>query len=405
MMLDIRAWSPRARKVAAMGFAVCMILHSIVMIGLQLMDVTIPDIRTECEILSAEYRYTSERPFNDYDLRVTTVQTVLGAETWAATLDDDGFPTGSAANLFVSTKWTGNDTADIAALVGQRHSCFTRGRQRRLYRMGNSESYEVDDDLNLAVLSVISLCFMVPVYAGLFLIPSMRAYGPMINMVMFMAAFDFLWLILVLSMLYPSDKHCGVIAARTTGDGIVSIWTHVYRNGVGARVPQRLGSKPFAIVSHLEEDVASHAGEIHADVARAAVLEGVVHGLLGDAVEMRRGGDVTGRRLSVRLAMALDAVFLGRSGGQLLQGGQQALSAESDWVQAAADPPRLRDGLVQQGPDGLGSGRFGAALRAKRLFERVELKSRPDELLTEPIMDVLTDPGLFAVADLQDLPL
>lgn len=234
MMLDIRAWSPRARKVAAMGFAVCMILHSIVMIGLQLMDVTIPDIRTECEILSAEYRYTSERPFNDYDLRVTTVQTVLGAETWAATLDDDGFPTGSAANLFVSTKWTGNDTADIAALVGQRHSCFTRGRQRRLYRMGNSESYEVDDDLNLAVLSVISLCFMVPVYAGLFLIPSMRAYGPMINMVMFMAAFDFLWLILVLSMLYPSDKHCGVIAARTTGDGIVSIWTHVYRNGVGA---------------------------------------------------------------------------------------------------------------------------------------------------------------------------
>ena len=47
---------------------------------------------------------------------------------------------------------------------------------------------------------------------------------------------------------------------------------------------------------------------------------------------------------------------------------------------------------------------FRTILRVKSLFERIGIEGHTYQVLAKAVMDVLADPGLFAVADLQDLP-
>src|SRR6185369_754369 len=80
----------------------------------------------------------------------------------------------------------------------------------------------------------------------------------------------------------------------------------------------------------------------------ATVFYGVINGLLRDAVQMGSRGDIASQSLAVQVALARNAVPLGRGCGEFLEGGRQSLIVQSNWIKALAHGAGLGNCLVEQ---------------------------------------------------------
>ena len=109
------------------------------------------------------------------------------------------------------------------------------------------------------------------------------------------------------------------------------------------------------------------------------------------------------RPLAVEAASDFEAVAGGF--GQFFQGGRQPLLLQPDGEEAARQLAGFGDGLVQEirhSPRGL---RLRPALGGELALQRVGVKGQADQVLAEPVVNVLANAGLLAVADLEDLAL
>ena len=131
-----------------------------------------------------------------------------------------------------------------------------------------------------------------------------------------------------------------------------------------------------------------------------AMLDGVVHGLLGDAKQVRGDADVA----------TLDRVVAGEAAGhvaQVLHFGRQARAAPTSDRAAATTGSRPRDSsrvfsiaCVHQLRD-LGVGRCSGAPVLQLLLQHLAHERHAGEVLAQAVVQILADAPLLAPADIE----
>ena len=120
---------------------------------------------------------------------------------------------------------------------------------------------------------------------------------------------------------------------------------------------------------------------------------------------MRGHGIVTHQH---RLRTLHPAIYFGPgacAGGQLLQCQAQTIRLQLHGEKSARQGAGFRYRVVQHPAHFFGGGGFGQLTGGELLFEGMVVETKTDQLLAKPVMQVLADPGLFAVADLQNFAL
>ena len=88
--------------------------------------------------------------------------------------------------------------------------------------------------------------------------------------------------------------------------------------------------------------------------------------------------------------------------GQLAQRQTQAVRLQLHGEKPARQRPGFRNRIIQHLTHFLDSGHLGPRLGGQLLFEGIVVETKADQLLAKPVMQVLADARLFAIADFQN---
>src|SRR6266542_2846033 len=157
-----------------------------------------------------------------------------------------------------------------------------------------------------------------------------------------------------------------------------------------------------AVVGDQEAMAFAHRPEGDENLFRLAVFDGVVDGFLGDAIEVGGGGVVVNEDGLIASEPAIDLENSPDIGGQLLQGGHQAVGVEFDGGKATREAAGMGDGFADVAGDfacafGLDFG-FGGQI----LLEDLAHEFNAGESLAQAVVQVLADALLFTIADFED---
>jgi hypothetical protein len=203
----------------------------------------------------------------------------------------------------------------------------------------------------------------------------------------------------------PAGDPRAVCAALAVKGAPQELDTVIHNVHTHARIPARDVFPPGAVIGDFEFEPALVPREANPEVPRSAVFDGVIGSFLGDPIEVRGGGHITVQTLRVHVAAADDSVSRADARSELFEGRGQTLGGQADGIKSLANPTGLGDGLVEEPGDLFR--RLGVRMRSfdERLLERIGANGQANQLLAQPIVNILTDARLLAVADFEDLTL
>ena len=147
----------------------------------------------------------------------------------------------------------------------------------------------------------------------------------------------------------------------------------------------------------------SRADQRDLDVGGVAVPDGVGHRFLRDAEEVRRHAHVVEEERIVAIEAAGDSEEVLDFAGEVLQRRHQPVSGELHRQQSMRQLARHPDRLIDELCEARGFVRFGAHRpRPQLLFEHLAEECDAGEVLAEPVVQVLADAPLLALAGVEN---
>src|SRR5580704_4641945 len=132
------------------------------------------------------------------------------------------------------------------------------------------------------------------------------------------------------------------------------------------------------------------------------VLNSILEGFLGDAVEM--GGDsvVTNQHTFRAVHLADDLGTAVHAGGEFAQSDAESIAGQIDGTESMGKIARLGNGIVQQRGDSSDANGFRRGFGNKIAPQKVGSEGNADELLTNAVVEMLAEATLFTIAHLND---
>ena len=169
-----------------------------------------------------------------------------------------------------------------------------------------------------------------------------------------------------------------------------------------AMLGRQLVRQPHAVVLDRENNGFVVRLEPDQDALGFAVLDGIVDGLLGDAIEInpchaviRNGGGVAAE-LAVGLEDAAGAL------GEVFKGRSQAIGGQLHRRHRVRQLAGVADGLAGEPRDFLGPCGFDRGLAGQTTLQGLAQELDAGKLLAQVIVQILADAPLHALADPQD---
>ena len=133
------------------------------------------------------------------------------------------------------------------------------------------------------------------------------------------------------------------------------------------------------------------------------MLDGIVDCFLCDAIKMRRRRIVVHQYRCLTLKNTADPGSFGNVVCQVLEGGHQAFGFHLHRVKPPRQVARQRDALFHQLNHFARVGGFGQRLGCQAFPQHLTCQRRARQVLTQAVMQLVANPALLPLADLQDL--
>ena len=160
---------------------------------------------------------------------------------------------------------------------------------------------------------------------------------------------------------------------------------------------------PRPVVLDCQRHKAAAFRQGDADALGFAVLDSIADSFLCDAEEVRRRGIVVNQHRRVALEHAADLSRIRDVGGQVPEGNHQTLGFHLHRIKPAGQVARQRDSLLDQLDHFAGVGGFRQRLGGEAFAQYLPSQGRAREVLAEAVMQLVSDPALFPLANPQNL--